>query len=667
MKINLPLWKPGRRGYVPSQTFGSETPDCAAAGENVMFEGVDEVRAVKNPLDIAKNVVNSTLGYNLALVANQETATASGGSLLTDMVPFQHFLVNNVLFTAAQLNSNTELVPDPKPTSTVTAAIVLVPNLHAINNKRASLLAGNVVSFLQALWVVGRGVLKVEGASISSSLTATSTPQVAYPVTNTTYDVRNVGFTRPSAPSVTTAVGGTKAMPAKLRSFRVSKKRADEFGYGPASEPVLVDMTSAASLMMRITFAAYDTSQGQNRWLVWVTKDEVSTAQGGPWFEYAEFDYNNTTQNIEYRSGELGAQYVEDYTLQPDPAVCVAQSGNVLLWGGCLAIDASGNATIPGGVVESSSPLNPEGYPSTAYAPTTNGEAVVSIKIGKVQMYVLGPNMIQYATLTQGTQKPLVILPWLQTGVRHQYNACLGADIFVVFTDGKLLGFYDENLATEPMIYEMADRVASLLKTLPASRVFLGYDPASNSFVLFCSNYRQGSGSGWQTLALVLDLRAGRVSTPIFLGNGTDHFTVSGVTTVQNHLEFVTTDGKCWRWERGTGSVTGFLGSPFSAWGSNLERCTVRHVGVVGNLDGQIAILSDLNETALTATAAPSSATYPVKDLDNATNALTRFPVWTPNVPGDNHAVRLDFTMEGGTNVFDLVEVGAVKREGAEN
>ncbi|MFN7930311.1 MAG: hypothetical protein U0Y68_20765 [Blastocatellia bacterium] len=104
-----------------------------------------------------------------------------------------------------------------------------------------------------------------------------------------------------------------------------------------------------------------------------MTKDEVSTAAGGPWFEYGEVNADNVDTDLEWRSGELGAAYVEDYTLQPD-AVRAAASGDILMWGGALGIDASGNPSIPGDTVEVSSLTNLEGYPSAAYTATTTAK-----------------------------------------------------------------------------------------------------------------------------------------------------------------------------------------------------------------------------------------------------------------------------------------------------
>jgi hypothetical protein len=109
--------------------------------------------------------------------------------------------------------------------------------------------------------------------------------------------------------------------------------------------------------------------------------------------------------------------------------------------------------------------------------------------------------------------------------------------------------------------------------------------------------------------------------------------------------------------------VTGFIASPFGAWGSNLERVTVRKVATVGHVDGTIAIVSDLDEETLQATELDTDLPY--TELDNPTNTYQRFMPWTPNVQGDNHAVRVDFEMEGGTRVIDVVEVGVVKRSGA--
>lgn len=659
------FWTPGKGGYVPNQAIGNESPDTAAYGENVIFEGRDISRAARKPLDTGYTGVNSTLGYNIVLVAGNAVANAAAGTLLTDCVPFQHVLINSKLYCFLRINSNTQCVLSPTPAENYTGAPVLVPNLHALGDgRRASLLAGNVVEYNQGLFVVGRGVLKVDGASISASMTATSTPKIAYPVTNTTYDSRPCGFTAPTAPTIVSVAGGTKAMPAEIRSIKVSKKRSGEFGYGPACDAVLVDMSAAIGRMARITFAAYDASEGQNRWIVWVTKDETSSSQGGPWYEYGEVDSNGGTVDIEWRSGELGANYVEDNARKPDPATCVAAAGDVVMWGGCLGYDSTGAYTIPGDIVEVSLPTNVEGYPSSAYTSTTSGEDVISIKVGKVQMFTLTPSTVQVALLTQSSREPLALYPFIQSGCVHQYNACLGSDIFVVFTDGRLFAFADQSLAQDPVLFRLAEDVAALLQDLPAARVFIGFDPAYNHFVVFCSNYRLGAGGGWQSMALSFDVRLGRTNTPVILGDGTTDFTVTGCATIGNHLEFITSAGAIWRWEKGSGTVTGFLASPFTNWGTNMARTTVRKVVVVGRINGSVGLVKDLDETTVTMT---TLSGVPIKTLSNGTYVRKRFQVWSPNYQGNTVAVRADFSVESGTRIIESVEVGAVKRQGAEN
>lgn len=661
-----PVWVPGRKGYNPDQTLDGRPPVDVAAGRNVIFEGEDITRAVRNPAD--RGITNGTAqtAYNATATAGSSQLVATGGAFLTDLVPWQFILHNRLLYVVTRVIDNNNALISPTPTATATAVVKFVPNLHEINDRRVSLLAGNAVWSRNALWAVGRGAVYLEGAVLpSSSLVASSTPKVAYATSPTAYSSHAVGFDRPAAPTLANVAGGSKGMAAQTFSVRISRKRAGELGYGYASEPVLVTL-AAVSERVAVTFPAYDTSQGQNRWLVWVTKESpLSTATGGPWFEYQEVDANGTTVNIEWRTGELGANYVEDLAHPPDPALCVAASGDVLMWGSTLGLDASGNPSVPGSFVEASTPTNPEGYPSSAYVETTNGQHIVSLKAGRINLFTGCVNSIQYATLTKSASEPLSLLPFLPTGILHQYQMVIGADVCVIFTGGRLVGVYDQvTLQESPLLYQLSQRLTPILEIIPEARALLGFDPKRNLFVLFVSNAEQGTGGGWRTRALSFDIKTGRANTPVYLGNGTDDFTVTGCATIRNVLEFVTSDGKTWAWDEGSGDVTGHLATPYSAYGSRKDYVTMRSVAVTGPMSGSVRVLSSsadtINNALLEQEAAPTGV--PSRLLTNLSYLRKVFLAWMLNRKAKAHAVRLDFTVPGGNDLVEAVELDCGKR-----
>lgn len=660
------VWVPASKGFNPNQTLDGRPPDDVAAGRNVIFEAENITRAVRNPLD--RGITNGTAqtAYSATVTAGSAQIVATGGAFLTDLVPFQFILHNRLLYVVTRVIDNNNALIAPTPSATATAVVKFVPNLHTVNDQRVSLLAGNVAWSRNALWAVGRGAVYLDGATLPpSSLVATSTPKVAYATSPIAYSSHPVGFDRPAAPTLANVAGGSKGMKDQTFSVRISRKRAGELGYGYASEPALVTL-AAVSERVAVTFPAYDAAQGQNRWLVWVTKESpLSTSTGGPWFEYQEIDSNAGTVNIEWRTGELGANYVEDIARPPDPALCVAASGDVILWGSTQGLDASGNPSVPGSIVEASTPTNPEGYPSSAYVETTNGQHIVSLKAGRINLFTGCVNSIQYATLTKSTSEPLSLLPFLPTGILHQYQMVIGADVCVIFTGGRLVGVYDQvTLQESPLLYQLSQRLTPYLQDVPEARALLGFDPKRNLFVQFVANAEQGAGGGWRTMALSFDIKTGRANTPVYLGNGTDDFTVTGCATIRNGLEFVTSDGKTWAWDEGTGNVTGHLASAHSAYGSRQDFVTMRQIAVTGKLDGRVSVLSSnadtIDNALLEQEAVPTGV--PSRLLTNLSYLRKVFLAWMLNRKAKAHAVRIDFTVPGGNKLIEAVEIECGKR-----
>ena len=204
-------------GYHPDQTrTRGGIPGTVIAGEGVMFEDGGDPRTFGGWEDTAEDNAPDTLAYTATLDGTTDIVELSGGATATsDFNPYQHILLGRELYEILEIVDDTHIRVSPKPYQVPPqsgVAVAYVPNLHALNNKRASLYAGSVCNVRgEAKFAVGRGTLKLAGAATSDALDATTTMQVAYPEAGGTYDVRDVGFTKPtgSLPSLSATAGGT--------------------------------------------------------------------------------------------------------------------------------------------------------------------------------------------------------------------------------------------------------------------------------------------------------------------------------------------------------------------------------------------------------------------------------------------------------------------------
>jgi hypothetical protein len=668
-QLSAEIWT-GENGFWPDQPVtGEGIQGSVIAGRNVIFESGGTMRAVRPPRLIGEHsYVPVTLGYTAAMTAGSDVVTAAGGSLNDDCVAFQHVSINRKLYVIKRVLSQTQMLVSPRPDTTEAGAtITLVPNYFVINNSRASLLAGNAIQdFGDVIFAVGRGALRINGAAVSpSSLVATSNPKLGYPLSSTTYEVRPVGFTKIASLTgitVTAIAGGTKQMPQQSFSFRFSRTRKGFPGYGNASDAVYIAAGSVvANGKFTVDLTSYTASEGENQLRVWVTKALTGNGERGPWFELGDYDIG-ASHTVEWRDGELGSVYEEDKHLPPEKSLFAFTFNGLLGFASCYGYpDASNIPTTPGKVVQVANANNPEGFdPRNSVLPSTAGDDILGVHVGDYGIFILSPNRLYIGGVTGGAEPPLSIEPKASGGFCHRYNGALADKRFVLFAEGTLMSYVDNlQVSQDDSISLLAKRVETLLKTFDPSRTFIVYDTARHHLLVLASNYRQVSGF-WQTIALSFDLQLGTINTPVYLSQDAADFTVTGVATFENRAEFMTQDGKCWRWDDGAGTQSFHTVTEFSNWRTALQMTTMRRVAVTGGLDGSFSVLRDLDYAAANSDTPPAT-TYA---LGNVSNTRKKFPTIGTNVKGKYLALRFDGTAQGGGILVDNVETMVEKRMG---
>lgn len=635
------------------------------AGENVIFENEGYSRVFGGWYDTAEDNVGDLLGYTATFTSTPSTGpseivTFSGGDCRNDFNPYQHVLIDRKLYLVVELIDATHARVLPRPDDTGTGfSVRRVPTLHALNTKRGSLYAGNPVKVRgEAIFAAGRGPLKVAGAAISAALTASTTPQVAYPIAGGTYDVRNVGFTKPaSLPSLSAVPGGTKNMPTEAFSIKLTKKRLGFEGYGPASEAI-EGATLTAGQRYELTLPAFSTSEGQTAWLIWATKSRRGESVRGPWYLLGEYTTVGSAIQIEWRDKELTDELVDNNDTPPPCLYCLTFNDLVLMCSFGDNAEATGyKAGGPGVAV--SKPFNVEGYPAEAHAWVTPAEDITLAKAGSTYCFFGTSNSLSYGSLARSDISPLVIRPFWHTGTSHNYSGVMAGDVFYVLTGDMLI----RTATGQDVQYDFSAGVKSILSSIANERAFVGYDAKNGFIVIFASNYRVGTGGYYQTMALSYNMKTGTWNTPCYLGTGSGaDFTVTGCCSINDALYFATSAGDVYQWDRasdGLGELSGFIATPFNDGGASQYLKIARRFVLNGELDGEAKLYRDYNYAGLVA----GTGTVPTRSLTNAPET-PRHTSWRPNHKGRSFAVRLSFTMTPGIRLLDDFALEVEGRDG---
>lgn len=667
------------RKYQPNQALGVNVPGACIAGENVIFEAEGYSRVFGGWSDTGETNAAELMGYTAALTANSSNIVFSGGTPANDFAPYQHVLLGRELYLIQKIDGVNAVI-DPPATATAAAAEVRrVPNLHAITRQkpeRLSLYGGNAIRYREeAIFAAGRGPLKISGAAISAALTATDAVQVAYPIAGgSTYDVRPAGFTAPASPTVTNVAGGSKDMPAIRYSFIATKKRKGFPGKGLGSAPV--EATLSSGERFEVTFAAFDSSEGQTSAQLWVSLTEDAVA-GKAWYLYGEFDTVGP-HFVEWYDGELGELYSID-NFPPPPSLYVESVNDFLLFVSCLGKpDSSDNPTAPGPGVAVAKSNNPEAASPAAYAFVSPASDIVMVKVGKIGIraqdsgvYFGTQEGISFGRFTDSDVSPLVINPGGSVGVSHNYSGVFAYDYLYAFSGETMIRTIDgANIETE-----FSRDVRPDLTGLKKARVFVGFDQRNGWVVAFHANDRQHANGGWQTRAWAFNVSTGSWHTPAALGDGVTDFTVCGVATVGQRLYFVTTDGKVWEWDAGITTLSGYLAPNFDDFGDAAEQKICREVKIIGGIGGTLKLYTNYtsvigvpaNDIMNLVDLKAGTGTGPQLTMTGPGSALgsKTFQVWRPNKHFRELTWRLAFTeTSGGLRLLDKVSIVAHARDG---
>jgi hypothetical protein len=609
------------------------------------------------------------MGYTASTSSTSDTVNFSGGAVaLTDFTPYQHILIGRELYCILKILNNTQIIVGPRPTANAAGLPVRrVPNLNRLTRQtsgRASLYAGNVVRYREeAIFAVGRGTLRINGAPIVASLTASSTPQVAYPLPGGTYDVRPVGFTRPTiGPLFAVVGGGTKGMVAGQYSIRVSKKRKGFPGYGLASTPVIA--TLGAGQQFQVTLNAFDALEGQTAWYVWVSRNDDVTTGGSLWQLLGEYT-QLTPFNIEWLDGELGEEYVDDNFPPPPTSYVVTANDRLIFLGFGDAPDGSGNPTSPGPGCAVSKSNNPEAFSPVDYAFISPAEEIVGVKAGKVgvrttdaMVYIMSPSALNIGRFTDTSPSRFICIPFALAGFVHQHSGCVAYDFFYGLAGDTLIRTRDgENIETE-----FSEPVMTDLKRVENARTFVEFDPKNGLVVIIQANAILSGGGGWQSRAWSYNTKTGNWNTPVLLGNGVSDFTVCGVASIGERMYFVTTAGETYEWDDGGDTISGMMAVGFDSFGGAQFDKVIRLVKITANIpDGVFRLYKNYDKNGLLNSGTPlAQRGFGMGFVDQ----IQELPAWRPELHVYSLGWIFVFNSKANFEFLDNLEIAGYLRTG---
>lgn len=322
-------WRP-TRGYRPTTPYDGDASDFIFRGLNMILKGDGANAYLENwqgvldygdaspPADVA---LTGTVTFN----ANSNALAGVGTLFTQELVVGSWILVNEDIYTVYEIISDTSLTTTGAFNSTGAGATAYkTQTVQELDTARCNLVRGSVVKFGNGnLLAVGDGVVRVNGAALSASLTATKRITLAiYDPAASTYTNYPLGMAVPTLMTVTAVGGGTKNMQAGTYSVRIAASRTSTGGYNNPSEKVEVTLT--AGQQMQITFPAMDTASGQDAWDVYVTLYSTGGGIQGPWYYYgtittAQVAAGGGTYTIEYNDAEVSGNRLLTFDNDPPP------------------------------------------------------------------------------------------------------------------------------------------------------------------------------------------------------------------------------------------------------------------------------------------------------------------------------------------------------------
>lgn len=647
----------GHRGYNPSlPKVGAGDPSFVFAGENAIrepyfwrvfggWEDMEQTRPLVNP------------AYTISLTAGSKVGVCSGGATCkTDFRVGQHVVINRYLYLIEGIPADDRLQLSPAPEASAAGqTIYKVPVLSPLNQQKATLQAGNAIVYRNAaIFGVGDGPLYVEGAPFAPAFNASTALHVAYPLEAGGYASHPAGFSTAPAPTPVEGGAGTKNMPAGSYWLALVRKRAGFEGEGNPSERVAVTLTSAGK-KIAVSLPAFATGEGQTAWRIAVTRIKERTEErSNLWLLPGDYTTQSATVEVEWFDDDL-LEKVEFDNDPPPPALYCYTLGEHLCLASVGGMPTATSESTPGPEVAAAKWNNPEAFSPFLRTPTAQGENIIGVVLGQSVAFLMTPNTLQVQTQTGNRLAPFNISPEWEFGFEHQFNGAMLFDYFYGLTKKGLYRTLERSSSAPVDVFALP--VAYDLSNVVSARGFLAPDIAGQQLVVFWSNARMGAGGKWQTLAWTYKPNqggSGTWSTPLVLGDGaTADFIVTSAANVGGQCYFTTSDGALYRWETGSQTFSGFLGSPF-VMDNTAQQKIVQSAKLTGNGSGKLRCYTNLDVVGLR-----SGASVPAqRDLSGGDlGESVHHPEWKMNTNCRSFALRRDFTLPARAIIQDQLEV----------
>jgi len=500
----------------------------------------------------------------LEFTAGSTTVTGAGTAFF-DECHLGQFIVaikddNSWLLVVRRIDADDSMVVWKAPGDTVSGVTGFrASSIWAVNDQRGTGLTGDALKLDRGSYVsAGSGEFQVNGAPLQgSSLTMTRAPQISlFDAATGNYTNFTLGMDTPTAPTAT-AVGGGSKMQAGNYSVVITPARKETGGYNNPSERA--DVTIATNDVIRITFPAMDTTNGQNAWKVWVTTyaDNLGADLNylnGPWHYLVMVDDTQVSPaggDFDFQWYDAEVENNEIVSFNNDPptdAEFVASMNAVLIYISC---QGQGNpshptATSPGPFIVPSKPNNIEAAPLDLAFSSSPPETIIGVVTAQGRLYLLTYNHLQIAQSTPSDAVPIIIRPFWKDGFANRYQ--------LVFVNGTLYGFPvagpsrsvgdgDEIVAERDWAEDVAeiilgDRSIGNPGWNPG-QVLVGYDPFNDGVVFFHSGDSLNDAGFWRTRWLMFGISQNAWISHGYLSSDTKDSIVSGVATVGDRLDLI--------------------------------------------------------------------------------------------------------------------------------
>lgn len=202
------------------------------------------------------------------------------------------------------------------------------------------------------------------------------------------------------------------------------------------------------------------------------------------------------------------------------------------------ASTAKAEGVPPGVFVQPTKPNNPEGCPRASAVPLSPPELIIGFQDAVGRLFLMTGKGIQTLIFTGDPDSPFTTRPFWKSGFRNPYQ--------LVFVNGTLYGWTsvgptrsiaDGDQGGEE--HDFASDVEEIVRDWDGSRVMVAHDPQNEAICYIYSGYERNSNDYYKTVILPFYLRQQMWGLPIELSQDNQDMIVTGVATVDGHLEFL--------------------------------------------------------------------------------------------------------------------------------